>query len=338
MCQIGGISGWSRGIAYLDLHVLEHLQEVLTESLARTAMMLPLLFVVLLVVEAVSHTTASSKVSRAFSQPFVGPLAAAILGLIPQCGFSVAATTLFLEGMIPLGSLIAAYISTSDEALPVMLADRATLPWVLPLLLTKLVWGTVVGICTNAGLLLRSTQAAETNAGLSRIRPQCSCNSCRAGRPGALGIVSHALSRALRTAAMVFVLSAVLNLIGHVAQGRVYTVLSAGVLQPVVAAVVGLIHPAPHQWLLRFQGRHLSFPSVVSGLLPTQARPSDTGQEVKQGRGHHSGCPAPVRRRGSRPLGFNHFRAVMFQPASAQRRYSHRGSCPVVLQNALRRR
>jgi len=99
----------------LDLHVLEHLQEVLTESLARTAMMLPLLFVVLLVVEAVSHTTASSKVSRAFSQPFVGPLAAAILGLIPQCGFSVAATTLFLEGMIPLGSLIAAYISTSDD-------------------------------------------------------------------------------------------------------------------------------------------------------------------------------------------------------------------------------
>lgn len=253
----------------MDLHVLEHLQEVLTESLARTAMMLPLLFVVLLVVEAVSHTTASSKVSRAFSQPFVGPLAAAILGLIPQCGFSVAATALFLEGMIPLGSLIAAYISTSDEALPVMLADRATLPWVLPLLLTKLVWGTVVGICTNAGLLLRSTQAAETNAGLSRIRPQCSCNSCRAGRPGALGIVSHALSRALRTAAMVFVLSAVLNLIGHVAQGRVYTVLSRrGVLQPVVAAVVGLIPSCATSVALAegFRAGILSFPSVVSGL------------------------------------------------------------------------
>ncbi|HHY17242.1 MAG TPA: hypothetical protein GX524_04135, partial [Firmicutes bacterium] len=126
-------------------HVLEHLLEVLNESLAHTGVMFPLLFLVFLLVETVSNSSASCRITSAFSQPFIGPVAASALGLIPQCGFSVVATTLFLEGMIPMGSLLATFISTSDEAIPVMLSDRASLPWVLPLLATKLVWGTVAG-------------------------------------------------------------------------------------------------------------------------------------------------------------------------------------------------
>jgi len=104
----------------LEEHLIEHLTEILNESLLHTGTMLPLLFLVFLLVEAVSHRSTSSRVTNAFSHPFIGPIAAAALGLVPQCGFSVVATTLFLEGMIPIGSLLSAYISTSDEALPII--------------------------------------------------------------------------------------------------------------------------------------------------------------------------------------------------------------------------
>jgi hypothetical protein len=255
----------------LELHILEHLSEVLSESLSHTVLMLPFLFVVFLVVEAVSHRTSSPKIGRAFSQPFLGPLAAALLGLIPQCGFSVAATTLFVEGVIPMGSLISAYISTSDEALPIMLADRTTMPWVLPLILTKVVWGTVAGICINAAISLRNKPAAHVRTGSPTEHVRCSCESAssQCAHQGAIGIASHAVSRALRIAAMVFVLSAVFNLIGHAAQGRIYTALSRqGLLQPVVAAVVGLIPSCATSVALAegFRAGILSFPSVVSGL------------------------------------------------------------------------
>jgi hypothetical protein len=263
----------------LDLEMVEHLREVLNESLGHTALMLPVLFVVFLIIEAVSHKTALSKVRRAFSQPFVGPVVAAILGLIPQCGFSVAATTLFLEGMIPIGSLISAYISTSDEALPIMMADKTTLPWVLPLMATKLVWGAVVGICVNAAALIRNMRPGQAEAKSQPDQPPCGCklslggcshgSSSRGGHSGAVEIASHALSRALRIGAMVFVLSAVFNFIGHAAQGRIYTALShPGLLQPVVAAVIGLIPSCATSVALAegFRAGMLSFPAIVSGL------------------------------------------------------------------------
>lgn len=253
----------------MDLHELEHLREVLTESLTHTALMMPILFAVFVIVEAVAHRAGSSKLTRAFAQPFLGPMAASIFGLIPQCGFSVAATALYLEGMIPIGSLISAYISTSDEALPVMLADKSSLPWVLPLILTKLVWGTVAGICINAAVLVRDKRGSNAGHELPHVQSGGKVASCPGEASGATGIMSHALSRTLRTACMVFVLSTVLNLIGHAAEGRIYTALSyQGLLQPVVAALIGLVPSCATSVALAegFKAGILSFPSVISGL------------------------------------------------------------------------
>ncbi len=278
--------------------MLEHLRDVLNESLTHTALMLPFLFLVFLVVETVSHRTTSSKISRAFSQPFLGPVAAAALGLIPQCGFSVIATTLFLEGMIPMGSLLSAYISTSDEALPIMLADRASLPWVVPLLATKLVWGAAAGICINTAIMHRKNSKAklETDKAQGQVSLResdmqppmpgncgCTCTGrthtethgpgCRSStggtHSGQAEIASHALSRTLRIASMIFVLSALFNFIGHAAQGRLYGALSRpGLWQPVVAALVGLVPSCATSVALAesFKAGILSFPATLSGL------------------------------------------------------------------------
>lgn len=254
----------------MDVHVLEHLNEILSNSLIHTGQMLPFLFVVFVLVEVVSHRTNSSKLAKAFSQPFLGPIAAAGLGLIPQCGFSVVATTLFVEGMIPMGSLLSAYISTSDEALPIMLSDKSSLPWVVPLIATKLLWGAVAGICVNTAM--RSKRKTDDNgtdsSNAAPARQPCKCEP--SGHDSPIRIAVHAGSRTIRIASMVFVLSVLFNLLGHAAQGRIAATLSKpGFWQPAAAAVIGLIPSCATSVALAesFKAGVLSFPATVSGLV-----------------------------------------------------------------------
>ncbi len=277
----------------MEQHVLDHLRQVLYESLFHAGAMLPLLFLVFVLVEIISRRAASSRITAAFSQPFVGPVATAALGLIPECGFSVVATTLFVEGIIPMGSLLSAYISTSGEALPVMLSDPASLPWVAPVLATKLVWGAVAGICINAAVLHKTKYKAKPNntdgnTGQGQIsivnsRPlgetshataekrgpasSCTCPSGELQKPAE--IACYAFSRALKTVSMIFVLSTLFNLIGHAAQGRITANLSKpGLWQPVVAALIGLIPSCATSVAVAesFRAGLLSFPATISGL------------------------------------------------------------------------
>ena len=284
------------GALFLDQHVLEILREVLTESVIHTGTMLPLLFFVFILVEIISHRPEASKLTRAFAQPYLGPVAAAALGLIPQCGFSVVATTLFVEGVIPMGSLLSAYISTSDEALPIMMSDPTSLPWVLPLVVTKFLWGMVAGICINTAILKRAgakpVRGAEKTDDLTGGQaPDLAIQSKKSGLRDAdlqkaqisslgrrsrrtkgqriEGVLSHALVRTLRIGAIIFLLSAGLNILGHSAQRKITAALSKpGFWQPAATAVIGLIPSCATSVVLAegFRSGMLSFSATVSGL------------------------------------------------------------------------
>lgn len=265
--------------------VTEILGEVLPESLVHTGTMLPALFVVFVLVElleTLSHKKGSEKLARAFAHPYLGPIAAAALGIIPQCGFSVVATTLFVEGIIPMGSLLSAYISTSDEALPVMLSDPLSLPWVAPLIAIKLIWGSVVGILVNIALLRKKARTEivdENRKTLPDINASCAIdasthnhdsNSHSLQGTHPLGeVVMNALSRTLRIGAVVFLLYAAINLVGHLAQEQISGSLSSpGFWQPFVASLVGLIPSCATSVAIAetFKAGLLSFPAAVSGL------------------------------------------------------------------------
>ena len=75
----------------------------------------------------------------------LSPLLGSLIGLIPQCGFSIVATNLYTKSHITMGTLIAVYIACSDEALPLMLSEPSKIYMVLPLLLIKLVIGFTFG-------------------------------------------------------------------------------------------------------------------------------------------------------------------------------------------------
>ncbi len=234
--------------------------EALVESLHHAVPMLPVMFGAFILMEFVNHNTRASGIARITKNRAIGPLVAAGLGLLPQCGFSVAATTLFLEGLIPAGSLLATYIATSDEAVPILLADRSTLPWVAPLLLTKLVWGTVAGVAVNMALATRP----QSQRGRTPGRPAC------APENGTWrDHLSHAFHRTLRIGSLVVLFSTALHLLG---QGLSETLGSLGagrgLLGPVATSFVGLIPSCATSVALAegFKSGVLSFPAMVSGL------------------------------------------------------------------------
>lgn len=264
----------------MNQEVLEALKEVLTESAVNTASMLPFLFLIFLLVEALSHSSKIRWVTRLTRHVYLGPLAAAVLGLLPQCGFSVLATAMYLEHLIPVGSLIAAYVATSDEAIPVLASDLGTVKWIVPLLATKLVFGACAGIAINLGL----SAARRTNPSVRESEDQSpsreddetygeteECpDQCIGHEASPLRITSHALSRTTRIAAMVFVIATILNLAGHFMEGKFLSLLKAsGPLQVLAVSIVGLIPTCATSVALAegFATGLLSFPSLLSGLI-----------------------------------------------------------------------
>ena len=252
------------------------IREVLTEGLSHAIAMAPALLAVFVLMEVVSHGARPIFISSALRHSVVGPVAAAGLGLLPQCGFSVATTMLYVEEMVPAGSLLASYIATSDEAIPILVANPATLPWVLPLLAVKFAWGVLAGVSVNA--TARAFRGAS--AGKRSTRPisaesqsfahaHTHSGNCVGEKARPRDYLPHALCRTARTVAMVFVLSVVLELAGEIAQARAPGALAgAASWQPLAASFLGLIPSCATSVALAegFRAGLVSFPALLSGL------------------------------------------------------------------------
>jgi len=119
--------------------------DILVGSLADTYLMIPILFILYFILEYFSHTKQLDLISKLKISGPLGPLAGTLLGIIPQCGMSVFVTTLFLSRRVTLGTLVATYLATSDEALPVLIAHRGQEEMILYIIGLKLLIGVVSG-------------------------------------------------------------------------------------------------------------------------------------------------------------------------------------------------
>ena len=127
------------------MHQHSSITDILLGSLAETYLMIPVLFVLYFMLEYFSHTKQLDVISKLKISGPLGPLAGTILGIIPQCGMSVFVTTLYLSRRVTLGTLIATYLATSDEAIPVLLANRGQESVILYIIGLKILIGVVTG-------------------------------------------------------------------------------------------------------------------------------------------------------------------------------------------------
>ncbi len=123
--------------------------DVFLDALLDTLKILPFLLVMNLIIELVEHSSkgfGAHKILKGGGAPLIGTA----VGVVPQCGFSVVATELYAKRKIALGTLLAVYIATSDEALPIMLSSYAGVTKLLPVLIIKVCFALVVGYAAFA--------------------------------------------------------------------------------------------------------------------------------------------------------------------------------------------
>ena len=121
------------------------MHEVISDSILDTLKLAPFIVAVYLVIEIAERKAADRfATGKALFSP-VAPLVGAAAGIVPQCGFSVVSANLYSAGKITLGTLVAVFIATSDEAIPVILADYTAAPKLVPLILIKFAFAVAVG-------------------------------------------------------------------------------------------------------------------------------------------------------------------------------------------------
>ena len=119
--------------------MLDILKDVVLDTVLDCLKMLPFLFFAFLLLEAVEHHTSKKTEKILAKSGNFGPLVGALLGCVPQCGFSVFAANLYSGGLIGLGTLIAVFLSTSDEAVIIMFSHPESKAEILKLIAVKIV-------------------------------------------------------------------------------------------------------------------------------------------------------------------------------------------------------
>lgn len=218
-------------------HLLHHIPEILLHTLLDTLKVIPFLFLTYLLMEFLEHRSGNAAQKLLGRSGKVGPLIGGALGLLPQCGFSAAATGLYAGRIITAGTLIAVYLSTSDEMLPILISKGAPLPFIFKVLATKLVIGVAAGFLIDLlSRLLRRKGSPEQEP---QIEELCERENCRCNEHFALSAVKHTL----RITLFILLFTFLLNLAIHgVGEEKLALLLSGRfVVGNLLAALVGLI-------------------------------------------------------------------------------------------------
>lgn len=206
------------------IHLLEH-------ALEDTLPLLPVLFLTYLLMETLEKK-GKGKAERAVRKAGKwGPLLGGLLGAAPQCGFSAAASNLYAGRVISLGTLLAIYLSTSDEMLPILISERAETGRILALLAMKAGIGILAGLIID--LLLRKKEEPF------HIHEMCEKEHCRCED----GIFRSALRHTAEIGFFVFLVTFFLNVALHYVGEETFSsfFLHQPVLGPLVSALIGMI-------------------------------------------------------------------------------------------------
>ncbi len=149
------------------------LQHILEHSIGDVLYLIPFLFVTYLAMEWLEHRTGGRTQEAIRRAGAAGPLLGAFFGAVPQCGFSAAAAALYAGRVVTLGTLFAVFLSTSDEMLPIFIAEQVPATTILKILGVKVIIGMVMGFTVDAALRI-----ARRDDQPLRIHELCEQDGC----------------------------------------------------------------------------------------------------------------------------------------------------------------
>ena len=240
----------------------EFLREVVLDGLLDTAKLLPFLFLTYLAMEFLEHRAEGKALRFLESSGKFGPLLGALVGTVPQCGFSAAAANLYAGRVISLGTLLAVFLSTSDEMLPLLIAGNVKITSVLLILAVKIVVGILCGMLVDA--VMRRGHKEET----PHVDALCEKEHCHCENGIFRSALHHTLHITLFLLLVTLSINAAVFFIGEEAIASL--LYDRPVVSHLVAALLGLIPNCAASVVLTgfYLNGFLTAGAMLSGLLP----------------------------------------------------------------------
>ena len=213
------------------------LWDVLADAVIDTVKLIPFLFLTYLLMEWLEEKTGEKAVSMIRRNGRWGPVIGAVLGVVPQCGFSAAAASLYSGGLITVGTLLAIFLSTSDEMLPIMISEAVSPLIIGKILLTKIVLGLLFGIGIDTLNKFRHRWKKDKEKHIHDLCEQDHCH-CEEGNVF-LSALRHTIQIVIFILIFTFVIGLLIELVGENAIGTFLT--SRPVTGVLLSALIGLI-------------------------------------------------------------------------------------------------
>ena len=237
--------------------------DVIIDTLIDSIKILPFLFVSYLIIEFIEHKS-SKKIEKVLSTSGkYSKVAGSLLGIIPQCGFSAVAANLFSSRVITMGSLIAVFLATSDEAIPIILTYPQKSKDLILILIIKFVIAVVFG--TLVDLIFKKAHTHITSEEVHEHAHDM-CKNCDCEH----GILKSSLYHTLNIFIFLVLISLGINIIIELIGINTFEkfILSGSILQPFITSIIGLIPNCASSVLLSklFANGSISLGAVISGL------------------------------------------------------------------------
>ena len=240
--------------------MFETLVDVFLDALIDSLKILPFLFGVYLLIEYIEHRSADKLGKALRKMGSFGAIGGSILGAVPQCGFSVVASNLYSGRLITMGTLISVYLATSDEAIPMMIANPAFAGKLWQLILIKVAVAIIAGVLVD--LILKLMGKKQDEEPFKEICDDFDCEHHSILHSA----LHHTVSIILFIFAVNLILGAVMEFAG---EDTVKTLLmSDSIVQPFIAGIIGFIPNCAASVVLTqlYIEGVVSFGSLIAGL------------------------------------------------------------------------
>lgn len=237
------------------------MKDIILDTLLDSVKLLPFLFVTFLIMEYIEHKFSNKGKEKISKAGKYGPVLGSILGAFPQCGFSVMATNLYATRIISVGTLISIYLSTSDEMLPILISEKASISVIVKFLVIKILIGMLSGILID--FVLRKKE----NKKMNKIKDFCDEHKCNCSH----GIIKSAIKHTINIMLFLLIITFILNLgfyyLGYDKISKLF--LKGNLFSSFVSSFIGLIPNCASSVILTklYLENVISFSSCLSGLL-----------------------------------------------------------------------
>ena len=238
--------------------------DIIKDTVLDSVRLLPFLFIAFLIIEFFEHKLKDKSKKVISKSKKFGPLVGSILGIFPQCGFSVIATNFYITRIISLGTLISIYLSTSDEMLPILLSEKVPLIEIVKILFIKIFISMLIGIIIDILLSKKETRKIQ--------KEELDCEICHDEHCGCeKSILKSAVFHKVKTLFFILVVSFFLNIAFHYIDSEILskTFMKNNIFAPFLTSLIGLIPSCGASIMITelFLNEVINFSSLIAGLL-----------------------------------------------------------------------